>query len=167
MIPAVLGTRTRLLPFWRCLLCGTYVEAEQRDQRTHKRKGSRGGALPIFGHAAVVPLAGIEQVAWGALAFLMFGMLGYLSALVLRTFSRTVIAGLLLLVALALASVMGVIIFPPDFLWQTMREALAWLPSVKEIIVELLRLQIDPILAIGYLLGLFVGLLGLRSGCSW
>lgn len=119
--------------------------------------------LATYAHAAEASLKGAEQMTGDALTFFFSGVMGFLSALVLCNLTRVVIAGGLLLAALALASTLGVTLFYPDFLWQVMTEALHLVPSLRELIAGVLQLGVKPVLVIGYLLGLFVGLLGLQS----
>lgn len=96
-------------------------------------------------------------------ALIVCGMLGYLSALVLRSFIRTAIAGLLFLAVLILASLMGITLFSPESLSLKILEVLRTIPSLKEIVAGLLELPVNSLLAVGYLVGLFIGLIGLRS----
>lgn len=119
--------------------------------------------LPTLEQVAAASPPGPEQMARNGLAFLIFGLLGFVCGVLLRAVSRTILAGLLFLATLALASIMGVSLVEPDWLWQKMMEVLQWLPSVREIIAALLHLQVSPTSGIAFLVGLLVALLGFRS----
>jgi len=41
MLLTVLGNRNRQFPYWRCLICGTYVEAEQGYLHAQKWKSNQ------------------------------------------------------------------------------------------------------------------------------
>lgn len=90
-------------------------------------------------------------------------VLGFLSAIVLRNLSRTVIAGLLLVGALLIANTLGLGWFESAFLWRTIGQVVTVLPSLKEFMTALLETAANPLLTAGYLVGFLLGLVGLHN----
>ena len=97
------------------------------------------------------------------LGLVTMAVLGFLSASVLRNFSRTVIAGLLLFTVLMAANTLGLDWFDPAFLWRTIAQVVTILPSLKEFVTALLEVATNPLLTAGYLVGFLVGLVGMRN----
>ena len=96
-------------------------------------------------------------------SFVTLVVLGFLSASLLRNLSRTVIVGLLLFAVLVAANVLGLRWFDLDFLWRTIGEMVKLLPSFKDVVGGLMQATASPMLAVGYLIGLLIGLVGFRS----
>jgi hypothetical protein len=108
----------------------------------------------VFGHTVI---------ARELMHFAAFAVFGLLSVILLRHLTRTLIAGLFLLIALVIANALGLSWFNPDFLWNTIEQVVTVLPSLKELAMTLLRQSDKPVLATGFLVGLLMGLLGFRS----
>lgn len=106
---------------------------------------------------------GIAGVPRDVVGFVVLVVLGVLSGFLVRSLGRTVIAGLLLVAGLVLANVLGLDWFDLDFLWRTIGEGVGFLPSLKELVTGLLQVTANPLLAVGYLIGLLIGLIGFRS----
>ncbi|HEY5865898.1 MAG TPA: hypothetical protein VI542_10210 [Candidatus Tectomicrobia bacterium] len=143
-------------------------------------KGARDG-YRLGRHGRVACLIGFSLVTWSGaepataasglgqepgvgvlLISVVFALLGYLSALALHSVVRVIMAGLMLLAVLLLAHVMGVTVLQPEHLWHQLSEVLPLLSAIGGRLASVLALQITPVLAAVYLVGLGVGLLGLR-----
>jgi len=68
----------------------------------------------------------------------------------------------MMLAVLLLAHVMGVTVLQPEHLWRQLNEGMPLLAGLSERLAGVLALQVTPVLATAYLVGLGVRLLGLR-----
>lgn len=114
------------------------------------------------GPATAAAVLGQEPGVGALLTSVVFALLGYLSALALHSVVKVMMAGLMLLAVLLLAHVMGVTVLQPEHLWSQLREVMPLLSALGERLAGVLALQVTPVLAAVYLVGLGVGLLRLR-----
>jgi len=114
------------------------------------------------GPATAASVLGQEPGVGALLASIVFALLGYLSALVLHSIVKVMMAGLMMLAVLLLANVMGMTMLQPEHLWRQLSEVMPLPAAISERLSGMLALQVTPVLAIIYLVGLGVGLLRLR-----
>lgn len=112
--------------------------------------------------ATAASVLGQEPGVGALLASVVFALLGYLSALALHSVVKVMMAGLMLLAVLLLAHVMGVTVLQPAHLWRQLSEVMPLFAAIGERLAGMLALQVTPVLATVYLVGLGVGLLRLR-----
>jgi hypothetical protein len=145
------------------------LEKGRRDEDRLSRRGRVACILSLslvtwseVGPATAASVLGQEQGVGVLLTSVVFALLGYLSALALHSVVRVMVAGLMLLAVLLLAHVMGVTVLQPEVLWLQLSEVMPLLLAIGERLTGVLALQITPVLAAVYLVGLGVGLLRLR-----
>ena len=117
---------------------------------------------PGVGLATAAAVSGQEPGAGALLASVVFALLGYLSALALHSVVKVMMAGLMLLAVLLLAHVMGATVLQPAHLWHQLSAVMPLLSAMGEHLAGGLALQVTPVLATVYLVGLGVGLVRLR-----
>ena len=114
------------------------------------------------GPATAASVVGQEPGVEALPASIVFALLGYLSALALHSIVKVMMAGLMMLAVLLLANVIGVTMLQPEHLWRQLSEVMPLLSAIGARLSGVLALQVTPVLAIVYLVGLGVGLLRLR-----